>query len=209
VRKRERFTSIVRSVSGGPIHVPVPQAAALVRFPIVGESVELRPFLGDDVDAMWAVYGDPEVMRWVGYGAVASRDAVRSMLQQYMAHQRLHGFAFWAVVDRATGRVIGDGGLARTVGGEIEMGYTLAREFWGQGRGTQVAGLVASTALEVIGAPMVRALVEPGNARSQHVLQKLGFAEVGVTVAFGRPHRVFVRRADDRQLRAAGGDFST
>lgn len=172
----------------------LPDGPPLLTFPIVGRTVELRPFTDEDADAMVRVYGDPEVMRWVGHGAVASVEGVRSMLHQYMAHQQLHGFAFWAVVDRDTGEVIGDGGLARTVGGEIEMGYTLARDAWGHGRGTEVAALAAHTALDVLGFPKVRALVEPENERSQRVLRGLGFTQEGSTIAFGRPHEVFVRR---------------
>lgn len=190
-KSRERWVSLVRGrpKSGPLIPPPVP-----VQYPIVGPTVELRPFTEDDAGAMFAVYGDPEVMRWVGHGAVSDVEAVRAMLQQYIAHQALHGFAFWAVVDRATGEVIGDGGLARTTGGEIEMGYTLRRDAWGHGKGTEVAALSAHTALDVLGFPRVRALVEPENARSQRVLLGLGFVEAGTTMAFGRPHLIFLRR---------------
>lgn len=173
-----------------------------LEFPLAGRTVELRPFREGDAEAMLRVYGDPEVMRWVGHGAVGSIEVVRSMLQQYMAHQQLHGFAFWAVVDRATGQVIGDGGLARTIGGEIEMGYTLARDAWGHGKGTEVAAIAAHTALDVLGFSRVRALVEPENARSQRVLLGLGFTREGSTIAFGRPHEVFVRRPPGPRLPA-------
>ncbi len=118
-------------VRGRPRSGPLIPPPITLEYPIQGRTIELRPFTEDDAEAMLRVYGDPEVMRWVGHGAVSGIEAVRSMLQQYMAHQALHGFAFWAVVDRATGLVIGDGGLARTTGGEIEMGYTLARDAWG------------------------------------------------------------------------------
>jgi len=192
VRRRDRITSIVR---GRPrVEAGARANSRAVEFPIVGPTVELRPFRDGDAEAMLRIYGDPEVMRWVGHGAVSGVELVRSMLHQYMAHQELHGFAFWAVVDRSTGAVIGDGGLARTVGGEIEMGYTLARDAWGKGRGTEVAALAAHTALDVLEFPKVRALVEPENLRSQRVLLGLGFAQEGTTIAFGRPHLVFVRR---------------
>lgn len=191
-RGRERWTSLVRGRTRSGAPLPLPEIR--LEFPIVGRTVELRPFTEQDAEAMFAVYGDPEVMRWVGHGAVSSVDAVHAMLQQYMAHQALHGFAFWAVVDRATGAVIGDGGLARTATGEVEMGYTLARHAWGRGRGSEVAALAAHTALDVLGFPQVRALVEPENARSQRVLLGLGFQESGSTIAFGRPHLIFLRR---------------
>lgn len=191
---RDRLAAIVRPVRAGSAVTPSPALPQLA-FPLVGRTIELRPFTAGDAEAMLRVYGDPEVMRWVGHGAVTSLDGVRSMLHQYMSHQQLHGFAFWAVVDRDSGAVIGDGGLARTIGGEIEMGYTLARHAWGHGRGTEVAALVAHTALDTLGFPKVRALVEPENEGSQRVLLRLGFEPSGTTLAFGRPHLVFLRRA--------------
>ncbi|MBO9533944.1 MAG: GNAT family N-acetyltransferase [Solirubrobacteraceae bacterium] len=161
-----------------------------VRFPVTGRRLELRPFSLDDVPAIHRVYSDPEVMRWVGHGAVGSQAATESILRQYMAHQRLHGFAFWAVTDRETGEVVGDAGLARTVDGEIEMGYTLARDRWGVGLGTETAALCLKAGRS-IGVERLRALVEEPNVASRHVLEKLGFEQDGVTLAFGRPHLVY------------------
>lgn len=159
--------------------------------PLVGASVELRPFSIDDAPAAHAVYSDPEVMRWVGRGPVASLEATRSMLRQYMAHQDAHGYGFWAVVDRASGRLIGDAGLALTMAGEVEMGYTLGRPWWGRGLGTEVAGLWVAAAFGELDIPRIRALVEAPNRASRHVLEKLGFEEDGVTIAFDREHLVY------------------
>lgn len=179
----------IRSLLGGkPADLPAPLV-----FPLESERLQLRPFVEADVAAMRRVYGDPQVMRWVGYGPIATEDGVRGMLAQYATHQRAHGFAFWAVIERASGELIGDAGLALTGAGEIEMGYTLARDRWGAGLGTEVALLCSHTALHVLGYPQVRALVEPENAASRHVLEKAGFREDGSTVAFGRPHVVMRR----------------
>jgi [ribosomal protein S5]-alanine N-acetyltransferase len=163
-----------------------------LELPIVGERVVLRPFTMDDAQSAHRIYSDPQVMRWVGHGAVSSLAATESILRQYMAHQRIHGFAFWAVTDAVTGSVIGDAGLARTAEGEIEMGYTLARECWGRGIGTETAGLCVDAARR-LGCTGVRALVEEPNGASRRVLEKLGFERDGVTLAFGRPHLVYRR----------------
>ena len=103
-----------------------------VEFPLVGPSISLRPFTAADVSAAHRVYSDPEVMRFVGHGAVRSLAGTESMIRQYMAHQRAHGFGFWAVVDNASNQLIGDAGLARTIDGEVEMGYTLGKAWWGR-----------------------------------------------------------------------------
>lgn len=170
-----------------------PRGASLdvVEFPLVGPSLALRPFTLADVPAAHLVYSDPDVMRFVGHGAVSSITGTESMVRQYMAHQRTHGFGFWAVTDRATGVLIGDAGLARTVDGEVEMGYTLAKAWWGKGRGTEAASLCVEAARGPLELQRVRALVEAPNAASRHVLEKLGFERDGVTMAFEREHLVY------------------
>lgn len=162
-----------------------------VQFPLVGASIELRPFTLDDVPAAHEVYRDPEVMRYVGHGAVGATVGTESMIRQYMAHQRAHGFGFWAVIERQTGALIGDAGLARTAAGEVEMGYTLSRAWWGRGFATQAAGLCVEVARGPLQIPRLRALVEAPNTASRHVLEKLGFHESGVTMAFDREHLVY------------------
>jgi ribosomal-protein-alanine N-acetyltransferase len=164
---------------------------AELTFPLEGPSVSLRPFALADIPAAHLIYSDPVVMRWVGHGAVRHEAASGSIIRQYIAHQEAHGFAFWAVIERNTGTLIGDAGLARTVGGDIEMGYTLRREWWGRGLGTEAAGLCVAAARGPLGFAAIRALVEPPNAASRHVLEKLGFHEDGVTIAFGREHLVY------------------
>lgn len=164
-----------------------------VEFPLVGSSLVLRPFTLADVAAAHLVYSDPDVMRFVGHGAVSSITGTESMVRQYMAHQRTHGFGFWAVTDRATGVLIGDAGLARTIDGEVEMGYTLAKAWWGRGLGTQAASLCVDAARGPLGLERIRALVEEPNLASRHVLEKLGFKRDGVTMAFEREHLVYRR----------------
>lgn len=162
-----------------------------VEFPLVGPSISLRPFTLADVPAAHLVYSDPVVMRYVGHGAVRSVAGTESMLRQYMSHQRAHGFGFWAVIDNATGALIGDAGLARTVDGEVEMGYTLGQAWWGRGIATQAAGLCVETARGPLGIPRLRSLVEEPNLASRRVLEKLGFERDGVTMAFDREHLVY------------------
>src|SRR3712207_9493858 len=92
----------------------------------------LRPFTEDDVDAMHRVYGDPRVMRHVGDGAATDLDGTRAMVRAYIDQQAVAGYSFWAVVERATGEVIGDAGLYPVEGDagvvELEIGRASCRE---------------------------------------------------------------------------------
>ncbi|MDQ8043642.1 MAG: GNAT family N-acetyltransferase [Solirubrobacteraceae bacterium] len=160
-------------------------------FPLIGTAIELRPFTLDDVAAAHEVYSDPRVMRYVGHGPVGTVAGTESIIRQFMAHQQAHGFGFWAVVDRASGTLIGDAGLARAASGEIEMGYTLGTAWWGRGLATEAAGLCVAAARGPLRIPRLRALVEAPNGASQRVLTKLGFTLSGTAMAFGREHLVY------------------
>ncbi|MBD4819353.1 GNAT family N-acetyltransferase, partial [Xanthomonas citri pv. citri] len=67
------------------------------------------------------------------------------MLSDYAAHQARHGFAFWAVIERASGELVGDAGLEVTDQG-VELGYTLARGRWGRGLATEAGRLCVEAA---------------------------------------------------------------
>jgi ribosomal-protein-alanine N-acetyltransferase len=158
--------------------------------------LRLRPFQPGDLEAIHAVYSDPEVMRWVGTGPVADPGASERMLESYAAHQRAHGFSFWAVEERSSGALLGDAGLHRTVGGEVELGYTLGRAWWGRGYATEAARAWLDAAFGKLGIEEVVALAEPPNAASLRVLEKLGLRREGTRTAFGREHLLYrIRRS--------------
>jgi len=151
----------------------------------------LRPFTPHDVALVHPIYSDPEVMRYVATGPMADLAYTRRLIDDYTDHHILHGYSFWAVVERSSGALIGDAGLYRTPAGEVELGYTLGRSSWGHGYATEAAGTWLQVAFERLGVDEVVALAEPANVASVHVLTKLGMQRSGERLAFGRPHAVF------------------
>ena len=57
---------------------------------------------------------------------------------------------------------------------EVEVGYTLGRDYWGQGFATEAAGAVRDYALGELGAGRLIALIIHGNTASENVARKLG-----------------------------------
>jgi [ribosomal protein S5]-alanine N-acetyltransferase len=151
----------------------------------------LRPFAPTDVELVHPIYSDPDVMRYVATGPMADVTYTQRLLEDYQDHQAQFGYSFWAVIEQATGALIGDSGLYRTPGGEVELGYTLGTAWWGRGYATEAAGAWLRFAFEELQVPEVVALAEPANAGSLHVLTKLGMQRSGERLAFGRPHAVF------------------
>jgi RimJ/RimL family protein N-acetyltransferase len=154
------------------------------------ERLHLRPFTDADRLAIHAVYADPEVMRHVGHGAHRTIEETVAALRVYGEVLERRGFSFLAVTERDGGALVGDAGLY-PLGDDVELGYTLARSAWGRGYATELGRALVAHAFEVLGASRVVAQVEPGNAGSRRVLEKLGMTEREMRTAYGRPHLLY------------------
>jgi RimJ/RimL family protein N-acetyltransferase len=109
-------------------------------------------------------------------------------------HQQRHGFSKWAVIEKATGGLIGDCGLQYLDGGpDIELGFHLARGYWGQGYATEAARACLAWA-RAERAERVVAIVDPANQRSTRVLRRIGMSPAGTASYFGREWLLLVTR---------------
>ncbi|MDP9376625.1 MAG: GNAT family N-acetyltransferase [Actinomycetota bacterium] len=166
---------------------------AAIAFPLLTSRLALRPFVLEDAPAMRAVYEDEAVMRYVGTGRFRDATMTAALLREYAEQQAKRGFAFWAVVEQASGRLIGDAGLTGLPAPEpaLELGYTLRRDCWGRGLATEAARACVRVGFEVLGVPAVVALVEPANVASVRVVEKVGMERTGEQMMHGRKHHVF------------------
>ena len=155
-----------------------------VAFPIVTERLRLRPLRPGDLDALAGIYLDPRVARWIGEH---TREDVAREIAQHAAHQAAHGWSFWAVEDRAAGRLIGDCGLQPLEhrGPDVELGYDFHPDVWGRGLAGEAARAVMELAFGALGLDRVVAVVKPDHVASQRVLEKAGLRRVGVRHAYG------------------------
>jgi RimJ/RimL family protein N-acetyltransferase len=141
---------------------------------IVTARLHLRPFRPGDFEDHAAICADPEVMRFIRAGALTRSDSWWQ-LARYMSHWQLRGYGLWAVVERATDRLVGHLGFLDPEGGHgFEMGWALARAAWGKGyalEGTREALRYAFTTLQK---DHVACVIRPDNARSIRLAERLG-----------------------------------
>ena len=89
--------------------------------------LRLRGFTNDDLDALAAIYADPDVMRYMPGRKPVPRERVAASLGRMMDYWQQHGFGLWAVEDKESGRLIGRCGLVHLDNTpEIEVGYLFA-----------------------------------------------------------------------------------
>ena len=157
------------------------------------ERLLLRAFSDADLDAYAAMCADAEVMRYLSVtGALLSREDAWRQMALFAGHWALRGFGMWAVEERGSGRFIGRVGLHQPEGWpDRELGWSLAREAWGRGYATEAAMALVEHARTALAATRVVATVDPANAASRHVLEKVGMTADGERIAYGRPHAVY------------------
>lgn len=168
-----------------------------VPLPIETERLLVRTFDAEaDCVAMAQVYCDPEVMRFIPGGPLTDLEAVRATLGTHVRAQASRGFSFWAVVERGSGRVIGDVGFGVfEPTGDIELGWTLAHDRWGRGYGTEAASACLSAGLAHLAVTRIVALVDAENQPSFRVAERIGMTRTEMIDAYGRPHALFAAEA--------------
>jgi RimJ/RimL family protein N-acetyltransferase len=159
-----------------------------IPLPIQTERLCIRPFDSGDVDPMADVYGDAEVMRHVCIG-VLDRAGTAALLEDYRRAQEQRGFSTWAVVEKASGTVIGDVGFGLyEPTDEPELGYTLAASAWGRGYALEAARACVAAAFAHLPQRRLVAKIEPENERSLRLAQRLGMRTVETVNVDGVPH---------------------
>ena len=159
----------------------------MIEFPLVTERLLVRPMEPSDEDALHEVWSHPDVLASLGHAGPWPRAASSDRLRTKMAHQERHGFAVWAVVERDSGRLVGETGLQLLEGGpDVEVGWRVHPDLQGRGYATEAAGAAIAAGFARLGLERIVAVVEPGNAASRRVTEKLGMTPVGPARHYGR-----------------------
>jgi RimJ/RimL family protein N-acetyltransferase len=159
---------------------------------IITNRLRLRPFRPDDVDALHAMWSHPEVGRWVGGTHADVTESVEE-LEEHLTHQARHGFAFWAVEERESGRLVGEVGLMlfENRGPDVEIGWCVRRDVWGRGYAQEAASAWLDAGFTELGLDRIIAVVLPSNTRSRRLCERLGMRETGMRWAYGADHVLY------------------
>jgi [ribosomal protein S5]-alanine N-acetyltransferase len=151
------------------------------------ERLLLREFIEEDAPLLFALDGDPEVMRYIRAPQLPDVDAYRRRIRErflrYYAAGR--GWGLWPAVEKATGEFLGwfclrpalDYLFAAEAGlqeGELELGYRLRRAAWGKGYATEGSRALVRKAFADPTVSGVVACALVGNVASTRVMQKAG-----------------------------------
>lgn len=153
--------------------------------------LRFREMTDTDLDAIAALLGDPEVMRF--YPRVKTRDEALGWIRWNQHNYAEHGFGLW-IVETHEGRFVGDCGLTwQLVEGEqiLEVGYHTVTDLQGLGYATEAARACTALAFGPIGTAHLIAIINPANVPSQRVAEKIGLRFERTAEVHGGPAVIF------------------
>ena len=137
----------------------------------------LRRLLPEDLDSLYALYRDPEIRRYFPEGTLTYEETKEELEWFLNGHPRHPELGLWATIHKPTGRFIGRCGLLPwTIEGrpEVEVASLLDKAYWHQGLATEAAQGIVGYGFEQLHLPRLICLIDPGNAASQRVAEKIG-----------------------------------
>ena len=152
----------------------------------------LRRLVPEDLDALFALYRDPEVRRYFPDGT-RTLEETRQELEWFLhGHPKHPELGLWATIERNSGAFLGRCGLLPwEIDGrhEVELAFLIDKSRWRQGFATEAAAAIVAYAGDVLRLERLICLIMPGNMASVGVARKVGMSfERELTDDFGLCH---------------------
>lgn len=150
------------------------------------ERLYLRPINETDVEAIFAMRTDEDIMRFIRK-PVTTRAEAESWIKMVSSRWADERIGFCAVVEKQSGEFIGWCGLWRLKEtGETEVGYAIAKEFWGKGFASEAARAFLEYGFERLNVEKIVAVAFMENKASHRVMEKIGMRFDYIGEFYGR-----------------------
>jgi [ribosomal protein S5]-alanine N-acetyltransferase len=145
------------------------------------ERLRLRPFTSGDLEGLWALDSDPEVMRYGSHVPWTAREQAEAKLARILDPKNPDQACVWVIADRSSDVMRGDVVLydIELTHARCELGYSLLPSAQGKGFARESLSAALRWGFEVLGLMRIEADVDPRNLRSVRLLEKLGFQKEG------------------------------
>ncbi len=156
-----------------------------MKLPIITERLILRKLTRDDVDNIFLLDSNPDVMKYVGVPAVSNKAESEKMIDNILNQYQKNGTGRLAVIEKESNQFTGWSGiklLTDEVNGfknVYELGYRFLPEFWGKGYATESAKASLDLGFHQLNADNIYGYADVENQSSNHILTKIGFDNKG------------------------------
>lgn len=149
------------------------------------ERLLLREIVETDLERMFLLDSNPEVMKYIGVKPLTKLEESAETIKKIRKQYEENGIARWAVVEKETQLFIGWSGLkvlTEPLNGFVnvyELGYRFLPETWGKGYATEAAKAMLNYGFNQMNLEIIYACAHEENDGSNHVLRKIGFQKTG------------------------------
>ena len=147
--------------------------------------LRLRRLIPDDLDALYALYRDPEMRLYFPQEGVSpdrtlTYEETKEELEWFLnGHPKRPELGLWATILKETGAFIGRCGLLPwTIDGqdEVEVAYMIDKRYWRRGLGKEAAAGIRDYAFEQLGLTRLICMIDHENAASIGVATAIGMS---------------------------------
>ena len=136
----------------------------------------VRRLVKSDAEAMSAIYGDIETMKYVGDSRPLPVDICLHWIEVTDGNFERRGYGMMAACEKTTGDLVACVGIVHPdQQQQPEVKYAVRRDKWGQGLATELVMAIIEYAKAELGKDVLIATVHPDHLKSQRVLTKAGF----------------------------------
>jgi RimJ/RimL family protein N-acetyltransferase len=139
----------------------------------------LRHLEPTDLNALFALYRDPEVREHFPDGTLTLEETADEIRWFSHGHPEFPHLGLWATVERTSGEFLGRCGLLPWhIEGqqEVELAYLIAKSRWGQGFATEASIAIKAYARDTLALRRLVCLPMPSNRASLRVAAKVGLS---------------------------------
>ncbi len=158
------------------------------------ERLTLRQLVPADLDNLYELYRDPEIRQYFPDGTRTYEETAEELAWFEHGHPQHPELGLWATIHKETGQFIGRCGLLPwTIEGteEVEIAYMIAKPYWRQGLGSEVAKALVQYGFETLHLETLIALIDPAHEASKRTAQSAGLTLDFETEMDGLPTHVY------------------
>jgi len=138
------------------------------------ERLFLREWVPDDWVRFKPLVVEPRVIRYINQGGPWPDSKIENRVRQYIHFGQIRGWHLWPVIHRADATLIGFCGFSDGFPPDVEIGWRLLPQYWGQGLATEAAQATLDYGFRTWNFSRVIAVAQAPNRASIRVMEKIG-----------------------------------
>lgn len=152
------------------------KCASSMSMPHPTERLVFREWHDADLPKFQAICSDPLVMEFVGTGEPWPLDKSQQFIERAREMSQTLGYCQWPLIHAGDSELIGFCGFVPARDGVVEIGWRLARQYWGKGLATEAARAVLAHGFETLRVQRIIATVQSSNRASMRIIEKLNMS---------------------------------